>query len=262
MADVSIKYKGVEKATLNASGSKTIKTSGKYCEADIVVDYTDPEKPTQTKSMSLGASAPSTVTPDSGKVLSSVSPSIDTSVINAENIKQGVQVLGITGTHQGGITPSGTKSITENGTYDVTEYASANVNLPIYEANVTFASTVYNATIITLPDDVYTHINEPTFTVRMEHIPYSYVQYCAGLVYCSNIYYCKTNTIGVYGAILRPSASEASFQCTQFYYPCNETNNNIGNGGAGKIWVSEKNLKWNTNSHPLGGTYKVTISWQ
>lgn len=43
MADVSIKYKGVEKATLNASGTKTIKTSGKYCEADVVVDYDDPK---------------------------------------------------------------------------------------------------------------------------------------------------------------------------------------------------------------------------
>lgn len=42
MADVSIKYKGNEIATMNASGTKTLLTSGKYCEGDISVDYVKP----------------------------------------------------------------------------------------------------------------------------------------------------------------------------------------------------------------------------
>ena len=50
MSDVNIKYKGTSIATIDASGSKTLQTSGKYCEGDIVVEYTDPEKPTQAKS--------------------------------------------------------------------------------------------------------------------------------------------------------------------------------------------------------------------
>lgn len=42
MTDVSIKYKGSAIANMSASGSKTLKTSGKYCEGDVVVQYTRP----------------------------------------------------------------------------------------------------------------------------------------------------------------------------------------------------------------------------
>lgn len=42
MSDVSIKYKGNEIATMDASGTKTLLTSGKYCEGDISVDYVKP----------------------------------------------------------------------------------------------------------------------------------------------------------------------------------------------------------------------------
>ena len=40
MAGVDIKYKGNSIATIQGTGSKTLKTEGKYCEGDIVVDYT------------------------------------------------------------------------------------------------------------------------------------------------------------------------------------------------------------------------------
>lgn len=72
MSDVNIKYKGTSIATIDASGSKTLQTSGKYCEGDIVVEYTDPEKPTQAKSATPTETAQD-ITPDSGKVLSKVS---------------------------------------------------------------------------------------------------------------------------------------------------------------------------------------------
>lgn len=62
-------------------------------------------KPEQSKTLTLGALVPSTVTPDSGKVLSGVSVSIDASIIKAENIAKDVTILGITGTHEGGDTP-------------------------------------------------------------------------------------------------------------------------------------------------------------
>ena len=42
MADVSITYKGTSIATMYASGTKTLETSGKYCEGDITVAYTRP----------------------------------------------------------------------------------------------------------------------------------------------------------------------------------------------------------------------------
>ena len=43
MADVSIKYKGTAIAELNDSGTKSIKTSGKYCEDNITVEYVKPQ---------------------------------------------------------------------------------------------------------------------------------------------------------------------------------------------------------------------------
>ena len=42
MADVTLTYKGATIAELSASGSKTLETAGKYCEADIELAYTKP----------------------------------------------------------------------------------------------------------------------------------------------------------------------------------------------------------------------------
>lgn len=39
MADVTIRYKGNTIAEMNEGGSKTLKTSGKYCEGDIGIEY-------------------------------------------------------------------------------------------------------------------------------------------------------------------------------------------------------------------------------
>ena len=39
MADVTLKYKGATIGELSESGSKTLKTAGKYCEADILLEY-------------------------------------------------------------------------------------------------------------------------------------------------------------------------------------------------------------------------------
>ena len=42
MADVSIKYKGNVIAEMSESGTKTLETSGTYCEGDIEVEYSQP----------------------------------------------------------------------------------------------------------------------------------------------------------------------------------------------------------------------------
>lgn len=128
MADVNIKYKGSNIATMDASGSKTMLTSGKYCEGDIVVEYTDPEKPTQVKSATPSLSAQS-ITPDSGKVLSQVDigaitqqllASLDSDFI-AENIKKDVNLFGLVGSLESGLPSSlsvktGEFTIIEQGT--------------------------------------------------------------------------------------------------------------------------------------------------
>ena len=184
MADVSVKYKGAAIATMDSSGTKTLETAGKYCEGDLVVEYVDPEKPTQEKSVTPSETAQE-VAPDSGKVLSKVSvgaipgayvgsevtrkaaqtytPGTADQIIaegqylsgaqtvkgdanlTGENIREGISIFGVPGAHKGGITPSGTKTITGNGTYDVAQFATAEVDVqPTNFKQWTYISTGNN----------------------------------------------------------------------------------------------------------------------
>lgn len=69
MADVEIKYKGASIAALDASGTKTLKTSGKYCESDITVSYTKPAVPAETNYRRFEGTIQSTVTGYGTRVL-------------------------------------------------------------------------------------------------------------------------------------------------------------------------------------------------
>lgn len=60
MSDVTIKYKGQSIATMDASGTKTLQTQGKYCEGDIGVEYVKPAGPTGTKQISITANGTTT----------------------------------------------------------------------------------------------------------------------------------------------------------------------------------------------------------
>ena len=42
MADLTIKYKGQPIVEVTDTGTKTLKTAGKYCEGDISVEYAKP----------------------------------------------------------------------------------------------------------------------------------------------------------------------------------------------------------------------------
>lgn len=143
MADVTIKYKGANIATMDASGTKTLETSGKYCEGDVQVVYADPEKPTQSKSATPSLSA-QTISPDSGKVLSSVSvaaitkellASLDTDFV-AENIKKDVDLFGLIGTLAGG---GGGDAVTGSFTGESNTYHDFRFN----ETNLGFTPDVF-----------------------------------------------------------------------------------------------------------------------
>ena len=77
-------------------------------------------------------------------------PDKDNLKLIPENIRQGVNILGVEGTV---IVPEGTYSITANGSYDVANYATANVNVPIPEGYIIpegqldiTANGIYNVT--------------------------------------------------------------------------------------------------------------------
>ena len=95
---------------ITPSGNKAITASTSVQSNIDVTQYSTVSvspTPTESKTVTLGASMPSTATPGSGKHLSQVSFALDTSVIKAANIASGVTILGVTGTHAGGGGSSG-----------------------------------------------------------------------------------------------------------------------------------------------------------
>lgn len=64
MSDITISYKGSSIATMDATGTKTLLTEGKYCEDDIEIAYV---KPSGGGGLTLIASGESTLTTSNGR---------------------------------------------------------------------------------------------------------------------------------------------------------------------------------------------------
>jgi len=88
--------------------------------------------------------------------------------LTTANIANGVTVLGITGTHQGGIIPSGTKTVTATTTtqtgIDITNYADLTVNPTPSETK----STTINGDVTPSSGKLLSKVtvNVPTGTAR------------------------------------------------------------------------------------------------
>lgn len=260
MADVDIKYKGSSIATMNASGTKTLQASGKYCEGNIEVVYADPEKPTQSKTVTPTASG-FTVTPDSGKVLSSVVVNGDADLISA-NVRKGKIIFGVDGSMEEGITPSGTKDITANGNgIDVTQYAAVNVNVPQGAVNtkrfaVTLASdiTAYTNKVLATDSDIAVHYADESF--------YAAMIFKGGFQNKTSIQMAVQGDIqrhGFYGTGIRASSSATTqFGITQ---PLNHT---PSSSELNMMYAnSSGQLGWTvSSSYPLrAGDYDILIWW-
>lgn len=151
MSEVAINYKGSDITTMNASGTKTLLTSGKYCEGDITVTYARPSVTptleTVTKTYTPSTTAISdTITPSSGYdgidevdvtvnamptgtagtptatkgAVSNHSVSVTPSVTNTTGYITGSTKTGTAVTVSASELVSGSETKTDNGTYDVT----------------------------------------------------------------------------------------------------------------------------------------------
>ena len=246
MAEVEISYNGSTIATMNASGTKTLETGGKYCEGDITVAYTKPS---------------SGITP-SGSISITTNGTHDVTNYASANVNV-----------PQGITPSGTKqiAITANGTTteDVTNYASASimVNVPsvdAYVATVTVSThTSANVALCTLPDAVYAHKDDTNFAVALICTDgSSLVNGDDFMVMASNngTIAVASSNIPFYGCGYRRSGTAA--QKMDIFYPPNSANNSTSYGGIGKFWMDGKVLTYKSNQYWLGaGTFRVVVTW-
>jgi hypothetical protein len=67
MADVNIKYRGSSIATMSATGTKTLGTQGKYCDSDVVVEYSKPAQPViESNKAATPSESAQEITPSSG----------------------------------------------------------------------------------------------------------------------------------------------------------------------------------------------------
>ena len=119
MAEVEISYKGSNIATMNASGTKTLLTEGKYLEDNVTVEYTRPAAPSGTKNISITANGVTTE-----DVTNYASAQITANVPNTYAAADEGKVVS-----NGALVAQTSATYTENDTYDTTLINEVTVNV-------------------------------------------------------------------------------------------------------------------------------------
>ena len=119
MAEVEISYKGSTIASMNASGTKTLLTEGKYLEDDVAVVYSRPSAPSGTKNISITQNGVTTE-----DVTNYASAQITANVPNTYAAADEGKVVS-----NGALVAQGSDTVTQNNTYDTTLISSLTVNV-------------------------------------------------------------------------------------------------------------------------------------
>lgn len=166
-------YDGISKVNFELTDANPTLVAANIRNGVKIMGVTGTYGQLQSKDVALGAAMPSAVSPATGYTgLSQVTFTKDTSVVKADNIKNGVQILGVTGTYE---TPTESKSVLLGADYPpaaVTPSAgkhlssvtfSMNSNLFKAEnikAGVTLLGVTgtYDGSIVAYGNDVYDEI--------------------------------------------------------------------------------------------------------
>lgn len=151
MSDIDITYKGASIATMNASGTKTLLTSGKYCEDDIEIDYTKPDVTVDSLTITSGG----TYTAPTGHAYSPVT--VASGSVTAPSTISGSSATVSTGTNT--LTLSKTVSVTPNVTTNgyITSGTAGNSDISLTASVNTRSSSDLTASgaTVTAPSGYY-----------------------------------------------------------------------------------------------------------
>lgn len=228
MADVELTYKGSKISELSSTGTKIIKTKGKYCEDNISVNYTKPSTPstdTQTKTVTPTASG-FTVNPDTGYLLSSVVLNGDSDLIPS-NVKEGVNIFGVVGT--------------------------LNERQHGFVSMVNVVSDIKSAVkIMDLDATVLNHVNDDSFTVSVIYAGEYTVSASRVMTMCGNRSF--AGSYGIVGQVASSTATKIT-PSTISYKVNSASNPQIRALTTGLYLVGASATPY------LSGNYIVSISW-